>query len=96
MSFRIPINRPRAARQYSCFIEGVPVTRSFLHGTGLSPGALSRELNRQFQEWLEHIAPGAQAAGQVTGIKFADTEEWAFDEGYTRASAQGITRSDRV
>jgi hypothetical protein len=32
----------------------------------------SRELNRQFHEWLEQQHPGAFAAGRVIHIRFSD------------------------
>jgi hypothetical protein len=72
MSAHIVMNSPRAVRNYTCSIDGTPVTKSFYHGAGLSPNGLNATLNRQFHTWLEIRAPGALAAGRVHGIQFED------------------------
>ncbi len=65
---------PPALRVYTCYIDGVLHTQTFPHGEILAAD-LERELNQQFQAWLEMTVPGAQDGGRVTGIRFADMTE---------------------
>jgi hypothetical protein len=65
--------RPPPTRVYTCLIDGKPFSEFFLHPAGLEANELSRDLNRQFHEWLEKVAPGAFAEGRVSGIGFSDS-----------------------
>lgn len=61
-------------RVYTCFIDGTPHSFVYPH-SGLTGVLLNAEANTRFEMWLEAIAPGARAAGKVTGIRFADLTE---------------------
>jgi hypothetical protein len=63
---------PKTIRLYRLRIDGEASVISFEHGAGMAWDELNRDLNRQFHEWLEKVAPGAHAAGRVKGISFSD------------------------
>jgi hypothetical protein len=59
-------------RCYSWYVDGFHYTKGFQCPASMPGSEQSRELNRQFHEWLEQQHPGAFAAGRVIHIRFSD------------------------
>jgi hypothetical protein len=71
----MPVTPLRTIRLYTLLVDDQPATQSFDHSAGMEADDLNQDLARRFHAWLEEIAPGAHAAGRVTGIGFSDFTE---------------------